>query len=148
MINRIHFSEPKNSWTKFEVLREWRKFCALSIDSKSMWNSSFSEAIKMKILQSVQHNFATLGINLSQPIQQHPLNLKRLLIILVFGTANTLNYVSIFQAHSFKEYIDSIHVGLALTLGSTLFGIILFQRTKISELIRCFEKIVNNSECI
>lgn len=99
----------------------------------------------MKILTTVQNNFAILGINLNH---HDPFNYKKSLVIFVFGTSITLNYISIFRAHTLKEYSDSIHMAMALTLGSALFGIALFERTKISELIESFERIIIDSEYI
>lgn len=99
----------------------------------------------MKILKSVQDNFAILGINLNQ-LTHHAFNLKTLMIILVFGVAIISSYVSIFRAHSFKEYTDSIHVGFAFTLGSAIFAIVICKMTKMSELIGGIETIIIESE--
>lgn len=100
----------------------------------------------MKILESVQNSFSILGINLNRSTQHHSLKFRRWLVGFVFGTAVTLSYVSIFRAHNFKEYTDSIHMGLALTLGCVLFGIALFESIKISELIGSIETTIIDSE--
>lgn len=100
----------------------------------------------MKILKAVQDGFAILGINLNQSTQRHPFNFRKLIVTFVFGAAITLSLVSIFRAHTFKEYTDSIHMALALTLGSAIYGTILCETTKIAELIGNFEKNINNSE--
>lgn len=100
----------------------------------------------MKILKSVQDGFAILGMNLNQSTQHHPINLRKLIVISVFGAAIILSYVSIFRAQTFKEYTDSIHMALALSLGSAIYGTLLSKTTKIAELIDYLESIIDDSE--
>lgn len=100
----------------------------------------------MKILKSVQNSFAILGINLNQSTLHRSFNFKKLIVIFVFGTSVILSYVSIFLAQNFKEYTDSIHMAMALTLGSSMFAIVLCKKTKMSELIDTLKRIIADSE--
>lgn len=100
----------------------------------------------MKILKSVQDNFAVLGMNLDRKTLQHPFDFRKRIVVFVFGTAIILSYVSISRARTFKEYTDSIHMTLTLSLGSLIYGILLFETTKIAELIGNFERILDDSE--
>lgn len=100
----------------------------------------------MTILKSVRRDFATLGINLNQPASRRPFNARNTSVILVFGSSLISSYVRVFQSHTFKEYIDSIHIGLALTLASAMLGIVMYKMDKMSEIFQSIEKILVDSE--
>lgn len=102
--------------------------------------------MKMKILNPLKDTFAILGVNLNHTTQHRSLNFRKLAVIFVSGTAITLSYLSIFRAHTFKEYADSVHMAFALTLGCAIFGIVLYKTTKITDLIDSFENLIADSE--
>lgn len=102
----------------------------------------------MKVLESVQDNFAVLGINLSQSAQHHSFNLNQIMFMFVSGTAISFSYISIFRSRTFKEYTESIHMGTSLTLGALIFGISLYKTKRIAVLIGRFGSIIGNSECL
>lgn len=62
----------------------------------------------MKIFQSIQDNFALLGINSCQSSQKHPFNVNILATVIwcVFSTASYVLWF-IYEADSFGDYMNS-----------------------------------------
>lgn len=102
----------------------------------------------MKILKSVQENFATLGIHFIQSTLDHVSNFKKLTVIFILSMAIISSYVGIYRAYTFEEYTDAIHVSLAFSLCSVFFAIVLWKMTKISTLIGSIEGVIIDSKQI
>lgn len=107
----------------------------------------------MKLFQSVQKNFAVLGIiRPSQPIQtQYHFNKKILKISLWFCLEFILNGTFLaFVACTFREYTHTIYTTSASIMVIIYYAILVFKTAKLFELIdnfeKVFEKVIDGSE--
>lgn len=95
----------------------------------------------MKIFQSIQHQFATLGINSKQ--QNH--NPKIIFGLTLLAMCIVLQCAATFQpANEFKEYIEHVNMTLTTVIVAIIFIVIIFSIRLLFELLDMFEKLILN----
>ena len=104
-------------------------------------------SIKMKLFQSVQRQFAELGINSQQLIQTYPFN-RTILLISFSYVCNIISYSSFmyYEANTFREYTDSVYVTSTNVLVAICFAIVVLQVEGFFKFISCCVEIVATSE--
>lgn len=110
--------------------------------------NSKSKLAKMMIFQSIQKNFAAVGISSNLVDQSYPFNWKILLgfIALVSYFISNLMY-TFCEAKTFAEYNQSMYMSaLTITIIFALI-IVLVNVTKLFNLMNGFENLANTSEC-
>lgn len=99
--------------------------------------------VKMKIFQSIQNQFAILGIN----SQQQNLNPKIIVGAIFLGVCIVLQSAAIFEpTNEFKEYIDCVYMTSTTIIVSTIFVVLVFSMRILFEFIEMVEGLINESE--
>lgn len=97
----------------------------------------------MKIFQSIQNQFAILGISSEQQI----LNRKIVFGLTLLGMCIVLQCAATFQpANEFKEYIDRVNMTSTTIIAAIIFAVVIFNIKNLFEIINMFEKLINDSE--
>lgn len=101
----------------------------------------------MKIFQSIQTNFAILGINRNQSVQKHNTNFKNLVSLILHGfiTISYLLYL-VRIASTFREYTDGIFATSAVIVCGVSMAIVIWTMAKWFKLIDNLESIIIDSE--
>lgn len=100
----------------------------------------------MKILQSLQHNFAILGIDEYQSKQKHSFNVRSVSVLLIFGISLISGCVSIAHANTFKEYLNAFHIAVTVAFGGLTFIIVICQMKILFPFIDYVEKVIDESK--
>lgn len=82
---------------------------------------------KVKIFQSIQKNFAILGIDSFQSKQTYSFNERNVMVLLIFGLSVISGCVSVAHANTFKEYINAFHIAVTVAFGGLTFVIVMCQ---------------------
>lgn len=103
---------------------------------------------KMQLFQSVQMNLAILGICPSQSMQiSCGFNGKMLKVAFFHGLSGILSCLFfVYEAHTFREYTDSIYMTSATIMVILYFLILILKMAKLFEFIDDFEKVISDSE--
>lgn len=101
---------------------------------------------KAKVFQSIQRNFAILGINSYQSKQSHSFNVRNVMVLLIFGLSLISGCVSVAHANTFKEYINAFHIAVTVAFGGLTFVIVICQMKILFQFIDSFEEEVNKSK--
>lgn len=106
--------------------------------------------IKMKVLQTVQKNFAVLGIN---PKRINPKQSKSdgkiVMTWLILSLATTSSAIFLLvEAKTFQEYTNNIYSTSAGAVLATTFTIVIFKMEKLFESIDSLEDIIDKSELV
>lgn len=96
----------------------------------------------MKLFQTVQRNFAALGIRTNQP--KFNKNLAKSCFIYYFSFFMSIRFL-FFEAKTFLEYTSSIYLTTALLVIFTYFTIFILKLEKFFELIDNLEKFFDKS---
>lgn len=114
-----------------------------------MENFKKSQLPKIKILQLVQKNLASLGIYLNSANKVQQLNGKILIDFLMLTTAISwaLTYAFI-DAETFTEYNQSIYVCTSFVLITSVLAITVVNSTKLYKIINNCECLINIRECV
>lgn len=107
----------------------------------------FSES-KMKVFQTIQKQFAILGISSPRPpIQKYPFNERIYFGFLLFGCSTVSKFVYIFHvASGFIEYVECVSVISGSIIIIVCFGAIVFRKSTIFESVDLMEKLLDASE--
>lgn len=101
---------------------------------------------KLKVLQLVQKNFASIGIVPSLMFQTCPLNSKVLLGFLMLGLALICHSMFTFiEAKTFAEYNQSIFISSITAIIISALLIVILNVEKLFALLNGCESIVNTS---
>lgn len=102
----------------------------------------------MKLFQSIQLNLAVLGIFPNHSMQtQYGFNVKIFKVAFFQGLYGILSCLFfVYEAHTFREYTDTIYMTSATIMVMLYFLILLVKRTKFFEFVNRFEKFVNDRE--
>lgn len=99
----------------------------------------------MKIFKSLREHFSELGIDLSQSIEEYPLNVKNGLDLLWFGLmvviSNTFS-----DAQSFKDYIIILNASLPCNVMCIEFALHVWKMDKIFQFIIFLDHLIEKSE--
>lgn len=99
---------------------------------------------KLKILQSAQRNFATVGIS----SKAHPLNTKLLIGFLILVSYLICNLVFAYvKAKKFTEYTHSSYILSVVFLTIFVLITIILNVEKLFQVINDCESLTNTSEC-
>lgn len=89
----------------------------------------FEKNSKMKLYQSVQRQFAVLGINSQLLIQKYPFN-RTILLMFFSYICNIISFCIFmyYDVNTFREYTDSIYVTstdvlVVICFGNVVFGV-------------------------
>lgn len=102
----------------------------------------------MKILQSVQNDYPILGLHfIDQPIRNYyALNKRNLQAFIMLSLAITSSIVYFFHvAKEIDEFTISFFVTTSFIVIAIVYGIVLWNRKSIFELVNVVEKLVNES---
>lgn len=101
----------------------------------------------MKIFQSIQKYFATLGIQPLQFDQKYSINVRSLMIwLLMFIPVIDGNIPQFYKAKNFEDYTNGIY-DISITIENSYdFGIHIWVAAKLFTFIENFEKIIEKSE--
>lgn len=103
--------------------------------------------VKMKIFQSIQRNFATLDITVSQSREPSLISRKHLIICVILCANIVTNVVSIISlAESFDEYTFCIYGSFTLTMTGMEFIIHIWKMRQLFQFIENFEQLIETSE--
>lgn len=104
----------------------------------------------MKIFQTIQMRYATLGIRPTNPSDRtYPFDLRIFLGFLPLGYTCVSQIVIIFHvANGFTEYIENICTLFTYIRALVFFVPILCKRTKLFEIIENMEKFIDASKKI
>lgn len=102
----------------------------------------------MKIFDTIQNRYATLGISRSyQSAQKYPFNERVLFGFLFFGWTIFSQFVYIFHvARKFLEYMEGTCAAAGCIMLFVCFATIVFKRTSLFENIENFEKLIDTSK--
>lgn len=103
----------------------------------------------MKIFQSLQKHFETLGVNKVQLRQTTVFNVKNVIGLFVFGhyTMLTCAYL-LFKCGTFAEYADSYYIS-STVFGATLnYVYVVVNMKQVFAVIRTLECIIEKRKCI
>ena len=101
----------------------------------------------MKILQTVQANYAILGISPEHSIRPISLNKKVLMAFLISCISITSCIVYfVHVANNFREYIQCITTISAIVIFTICFGAVAFQMTELFDNIDCMENVIEIRE--
>lgn len=104
---------------------------------------------KIRIFQTVQKNFAFLGISPALMDQPYPFNRRILFGCLIFGSALISVFISIiFEANTFWEFSQSAFFGSVLVSGILALLFLVFRVPRLFKLIASFEHVIETSESI
>lgn len=100
----------------------------------------------MKIFQTVEENFSSLGISAYQSQQRHPFNAKNVLVLWILCTTlySDVMYL-IREANDFKDYTISIFSACTMTVSILIFTTILAKMRQIFYYQKHIEEIINKS---
>lgn len=109
-------------------------------------NPPTKQPSKMKILQLMQKNLASVGVNpnLSLPYSVNSNILTVFSILTLFLVCNLM--YALFEAQTFTEYIQSIYMCSVVIVIIFGFAIIIFNAKKLFQAIDVCENLVNASE--
>lgn len=101
----------------------------------------------MKIFQTIENNFALMGITADQSTHKYPFNARNLLVLLTLLTTlfSDVMYL-IYDTNDFKEYTISVFSASTMTVAICIFCIILFRMRRIFDYLNHIEGIINNSK--
>lgn len=101
----------------------------------------------MKIFQSIQKNFAVLGIDRNQLLQKHNTNFRNSVSLFLhcFITVSYLVYI-VHIASTFREYIDGIFVTSAVVVSGLSMAIVVSAMEKWFNLIFSLESVIVTSK--
>lgn len=100
----------------------------------------------MKIFQSIQQNFAVLGITMNQSRQQSPINMKHLMIFSVLSAAICSQIVCMITlAQNFEEYTNCIYGAFTLVTIVIELGMHIWKMKPLFQYIRNFEHFIEPS---
>lgn len=102
--------------------------------------------MKLKVFQSIQRNFAILGVGLHQSKQSYPFDVRNVLVLFIFGLSLISASVSVAHAHKFKEYINTFHIAVTVAFGGITFVIVMCQMKKLFQFIDIIEDEVEKRE--
>lgn len=112
-----------------------------------MTSNGFFSLVKMKIFQSIQRNFATLDITVSQSREPSLISRKHLIICVILCANICTNVVSIISlAESFDEYTFCIYGSFTLTMTGVEFIIHIWKMRQLFQFIENFEQLIETSE--
>lgn len=101
----------------------------------------------MTVFQSLEENFAFVGITEKQSRQKNPFNLRILMSSITFVVSLVFNFVFLFYiANDFEEYIESFYISTTMLGNSIVFANYVW---KMPNLFKCFEgfrNIIGKSE--
>lgn len=107
-----------------------------------------SELPKLRVLQSIQKNFAMLGIVPALVTQTFPLNEKVFLDFSILSSAIICNFTYTFsEANTFVEYTQSIFMSTLAALINFALLILILNIEKLFGIFNGFEDIANTSQC-
>lgn len=101
----------------------------------------------MKFFQSIEDNFAAIGINSYQSKKQYPFNAKCAVIVMLYG----LNVIStagypLHVANDFGEYVYSAFSFFGATVCCVSMLTIILMTPKLFKFLSGMDKIVKKSE--
>lgn len=110
-------------------------------------NNSQSKFPKMKIFQSIQRNFATIGITVDLATQSYPLNGRIFVGVSILASIAICNFIYIFyEAETSAEYTEAIFMStIAIPFFLALMILILNVKLMFKSIQQC-ENLVNTSE--
>lgn len=103
---------------------------------------------KMKIFQTIQRHYVSLGISSSvSSIQKYPINTRVFIGFLLFGlnAASQLIYI-IYVANDFMGYMEVICASSGSTIIFVCFAAIVHKMTLLFETIDSIEKLIDSRE--
>lgn len=101
----------------------------------------------MEIFQSIQNNFAILGIGRNQLTRKHNTNVKNVLSLFLHTFFTIANFLYLARmANNLREYADGIFTTSAVLVCGASMLIIVWTMPNWFELIDNLEKIINSSE--
>lgn len=101
----------------------------------------------IKFFQTLQENFAIVGIRSNQSIQKSPFNRRNSVALFMHSILVVLSLLYVlYDAHSFQEYTNGLYSVLAFIVSVICFIIIIWTTDKWFEFIEFLENTVNKSE--
>lgn len=101
----------------------------------------------MKIFQTIQKNFAMLGISANQTRERSSINFKNsiaFVLILLNFCSQFINLI--FLADNFEEYTICIYAFFTVMMFEMEFGIHVWKMTKLFKFIENFQRLIESSE--
>lgn len=97
----------------------------------------------MKIFQSIERRFGSLGIYIRQAFQENRFNSKNLTILCIFVVFTILTMAFfLFEAENFREYSESFYVTVCTIFNSFAFTIFMWKHSELFELIMAIETTI------
>lgn len=101
----------------------------------------------MKILITVQENFALMGISTNQSIQKIPFNAKNVLMLVIQCLTFSSDLMClIYEADNFKDYTISIFSCCTMIVAISIFAMIMIKMRHFFEFQEQIEEIINKSK--
>lgn len=101
--------------------------------------------MKTKVLQSIQRNFAILGIDSYQSNQNYSFNKRNVMVLFIYGLSLISGCVSVAHANTFKEYINAFHIAVTIAFGGLTFVIVICQMKILFRFIDSVEEEIEKS---
>lgn len=101
----------------------------------------------MKILTTVQKNFALIGISAKQSTQNNPFNAENLIVLLILCLTLITNVMNlIYEADNFKDYTISVFSCSTMIVAILIFVMILARMRHLFDFLKQAEQIINKSK--
>lgn len=101
----------------------------------------------MKIFQSIQWHFATLGITADQTQKRTPISFKQLVILLTMFSFVVFQIICIISvAESFEEYTLCIYGSFTIAVTDIEIAVHVWKMKQMFEFIENFERLIETSE--
>lgn len=111
-------------------------------------DNSQSNLPKLKVFQSIQKNFALMGISPKLVAQSYPFNVRIFAYFLSVMSGITLTCVYIFtDAKTVSEYMQTIYVASAGIFDVFTLLILILKVDQLFEFINRLDNVVNMSKC-
>lgn len=103
--------------------------------------------MEIRVFQSIQRNFAILGIDSYQTKQSHAFNVRNALVLFIFALSIISGCVSVAHASTFKENINAFHIAVTVAFGGLTFVIVMCQMKIMFQFIESVEEEIEKSRC-
>lgn len=106
-----------------------------------------SKCPKIKFLKVTQLNFALVGIDRTLATQRYPMNGRLLMTFLVLNAILICSVMYIiYEADTFKAYLESVYITFATILITGVFIIIILKSHEMFEFMENIESFINTRE--